>query len=57
MTQGYVGLESESDELLVEFPSGGGIYDPRERDSELVDRDVRDELVSPEAANEVYGAD
>ena len=57
MTQGYVGLESESDELVVEFPSGGGIYDPGDRNRELVERDVRDGLVSPDAASGIYGAD
>ena len=55
MTQGYVALENESDTLVVEFPSGGGIYDPRQRDAASVERDVRDGLVSPDAAETVYG--
>ncbi|MCH7787308.1 MAG: hydantoinase B/oxoprolinase family protein, partial [Chloroflexi bacterium] len=57
MTQGYVTLEKDTDRLIVEFPSGAGIYDPRERDAAQVERDVRDGLISPEAAREVYGAD
>ena len=57
MTQGYVSLEKDADRLVVEFPSGGGIYDPRERSAVLVEQDVRDGIISPEAARAVYGLD
>ncbi len=36
-------------------PGGGGWGSPLERDPERVLRDVRDEVVSPKAANDVYG--
>ena len=36
-------------------PGGGGWGDPLRRDPELVLRDARDGLVSPEAAREIYG--
>ena len=41
---------------VVDFVQGGcGVGDPLERDMELVARDVRDGLVSPESAREDYG--
>lgn len=36
-------------------PRGGGFGDPKERDREKIRRDVRDGLVSPEAAENVSG--
>ena len=41
--------------LIARSPGGGGWGDPRRRERELVARDVRDGVVSPEAAREVYG--
>lgn len=41
--------------LVVEFPGGGGFGDPRKRDRQKVERDVRYGLVSPEIAAAVYG--
>ena len=41
--------------LRLELPGGGGFGDPRKRDPEKVRADVRDGLVSPEAAEQVYG--
>jgi N-methylhydantoinase B len=41
--------------LRLELPGGGGFGDPKERDREKVLRDVRDGLVSAEAAEKVYG--
>ena len=41
--------------LRLELPGGGGFGDPKEREREKVLRDVRDGLVSPEAAEQVYG--
>ena len=37
--------------------SGGGYGDPRERDPELVRADVRNGLLSPQRARDVYGVD
>jgi N-methylhydantoinase B len=42
--------------LLLKLPGGGGMGDPKERDPTLVQRDVEDGLVSPDAARSVYGA-
>jgi N-methylhydantoinase B len=65
---GYVGLRSgrklrgkgfqevpPGDRLVVLTPGGGGIGVPSERSSELVARDLTDELVSEETAREIYG--
>ncbi|MBR0680246.1 hydantoinase B/oxoprolinase family protein [Roseomonas eburnea] len=41
--------------LLLKLPGGGGMGDPKERDPDLVKRDVEDGLVSLEAARAVYG--
>jgi N-methylhydantoinase B len=41
--------------LLLKLPGGGGMGDPKDRDPALVQRDVEDGLVSPEAARSVYG--
>ena len=41
--------------LVMEMPGGGGYGDPFERDSERVRDDVRNELVSAEAAARDYG--
>jgi len=41
--------------LRLELPGGGGFGDPRERDPEKVKADVRDGLVSPDAAQKAYG--
>ena len=57
MTNGYVTLENSDDRLILEFPSGAGVGDPTERPSELVDRDVKNGLVSAESANSKYGHD
>jgi N-methylhydantoinase B len=41
--------------LRLELPGGGGFGDPRERDAERVRADVRNGLVSAEAAEKAYG--
>jgi N-methylhydantoinase B/oxoprolinase/acetone carboxylase alpha subunit len=43
------------DEVEVNTPGGGGLGDPRDRDRKAVCRDVRNGLVSPEAARSAYG--
>jgi N-methylhydantoinase B/oxoprolinase/acetone carboxylase alpha subunit len=43
------------DEVEVNTPGGGGLGDPRDRDRAAVRRDVRNGLVSPEAARAAYG--
>ncbi len=44
----------EGDRLVLELPGGGGMGDPLLRDPAEVARDVRDGLVSPEAARTLY---
>jgi N-methylhydantoinase B len=43
------------DRLILEMPGGGGYGAPHDRDPALVARDLRDQLISPEAARRVYG--
>jgi hypothetical protein len=43
------------DQILLRTPGGGGYGDPRERDPALVLEDVRDLLLEPEEAREMYG--
>jgi len=38
------------DAITVEYPGGGGLYPPADRDRDRVERDVRDGLVTPRAA-------
>ncbi|WP_326837331.1 hydantoinase B/oxoprolinase family protein [Amycolatopsis rhabdoformis] len=47
----------ESGLVTLDTPGGGGFGDPAERDPQLVLRDVRDGLLSVEAAAEIYGVD
>jgi N-methylhydantoinase B len=44
----------EGDRLVLELPGGGGLGDPLLRDPALVARDVRDALISAEAARDIY---
>ena len=43
------------DQILLRTPGGGGYGDPSERDPALVLEDVRDLLLEPEDAREMYG--
>jgi N-methylhydantoinase B len=43
------------DSLYVRWNGGGGIGDPLERNPEAVAHDVLDRIVSPEAAEQIYG--
>ena len=43
------------DRVTLLTAGGGGHGDPRERDPELVRRDVAEGYVSPEAARRIYG--
>ena len=43
--------------LVLEMPGGGGYGDPRQRAPERVAEDVRNGLVSPEAARQHYGVE
>ena len=47
----------KDDVIRVVTGSGGGCGDPRERDPELVRADVRNGLLSPQRARNVYGVD
>jgi N-methylhydantoinase B len=44
----------DGERLLLNLPGGGGMGDPATRDPALVARDVRDGLVSVEAARAMY---
>jgi N-methylhydantoinase B len=44
----------DGDRLILELPGGGGMGDPAERDPALLARDVRDGLVSADAARRLY---
>ena len=46
---------NDGDVVSLRLPGAGGYGDPRERDPEAVQRDVRDGKVSPEAARRDYG--
>ena len=51
-------LATAKDDVIRVFTgSGGGYGDPRERDPELVRADVRNGLLSPQRARDVYGVD
>ncbi len=43
------------DVIRIVTGNGGGLGDPNDRDRELVERDIRDGLISAERAAEVYG--
>jgi len=43
------------DELITTTPGGGGWGDPRQRERAAVQRDVRERMISPGRAAEVYG--
>jgi N-methylhydantoinase B len=45
----------ESDVLYMRVAAGGGFGDPLERDPELVRRDVLNQIVSNDAARQIYG--
>lgn len=50
------GLTTHPDDVIrVVTGNGGGIGDPRERDRALVEDDLRNGLITPEQAREVYG--
>jgi N-methylhydantoinase B/oxoprolinase/acetone carboxylase alpha subunit len=44
----------ERDILIKHSSGGGGVGDPAERDPEMVREDVENELVSLEAARDIY---
>lgn len=47
----------DGDRLVLEMPGGGGMGNPLERDRAAVARDVRDGVITPEQARDVYGLD
>ncbi len=50
------GLTTHTDDVIrVVTGNGGGIGDPKERDPELVRQDIRNGLLTPERAREIYG--
>ena len=48
MELGYVTLDYDTDVLTVEFPSGGGMFDPLDRDQEQAAADRQNGIVSSE---------
>jgi N-methylhydantoinase B len=44
----------DGERLILELPGGAGMGDPAARDPVLVAKDVRDGLVSPENARQLY---
>jgi N-methylhydantoinase B/oxoprolinase/acetone carboxylase alpha subunit len=48
---------AQGETVIVRMPGGGGWGDPRERDREAVRGDLADEVISLEAAIEIYGLD
>ncbi len=55
MTRGSVTLSAPEDRLTLEFSSGAGAGDPRERPQDMLERDALNGLVSERAAQFVYG--
>ena len=55
MTKGSVTLSGPEDRLVLEFPSGAGAGEPKERPLDLLERDVLNGLVSAESARDHYG--
>ncbi len=53
MTSGAVTLDGE-DRLILEFPSGGGAGDPADRPRELLERDIRNGIVSEREGRREY---
>jgi len=51
----YANVDLPPGRLLIEGPGGGGFGDPLDRPTEEVARDVRDGLVSADAAKKDYG--
>lgn len=51
-----VAVLEKGDVLCVETPGGGGWGNPREREREAIDQDVREGLISADRAAAVYGA-
>jgi N-methylhydantoinase B len=50
------GLTTHTDDVIrVVTGNGGGLGDPKERDRAAVAEDIRNELIAPERAADVYG--
>ena len=43
--------------LILQTPGGGGVGDPAERNREAVARDLKEGLISDEAAKKIYNFD
>jgi N-methylhydantoinase B len=52
---GYCTLASDDDTLSFNVAPGGGWGDPHERDSALIEDDIRSGLLTPAAAERDYG--
>ena len=50
------GLTTHTDDVIrVVTGNGGGIGDPKERDRAAIEQDIKNGLITPERAKEVYG--
>jgi N-methylhydantoinase B len=52
--KGTLDLGAET-EITLNLPGGGGLGDPSQRDPTLIERDIRNGLVSAESAGRDYG--
>ena len=43
------------DVLTLGTPGGAGFWDPKEREPERIEKDLKNELISPETAKNEYG--
>jgi N-methylhydantoinase B len=48
---------SPGESIVMELPGGGGIGNPRDRRTDDIRRDLKNELMSAGAAREMYGFD
>jgi len=52
--KGRVAIGS-GEQVTLHLPGGGGVGDPRERPAELVEADLREGYITPDAAKDIYG--
>ena len=55
MEAGYVTLNSDTDVLTIDFPSGAGMFDPLTRDPDQVEQDLQNGLISSAERLREYG--
>jgi N-methylhydantoinase B len=50
-----VTMLSQNDQMVFCYPGGGGLYDPKSRDADMVLREMRNGLITLKQAEEIYG--